>query len=224
MEEGSPSSQPYEETIKDAEEGEGDDCEMKLMEYRESEVTDESERGFCADSAVELGVEPSGELLVQVESEGGSPSSNVLSVVSDLMGPTEVDTQTSFVGPREPLGADRGDDRFGESVPEMSTDTRIYESKSLVSVPLMDSTQRMASMKMRAHTEWTTDEVEKTNIFSFWMIHNMKPSIEKETKELSATIISKKDVNGWIYMTVEVNHLRFFFLQIHKFHLNFFSH
>ena len=51
------------------------------------------------------------------------------------------------MGPREPLGADRGDDRFGESVPEMSTDTRIYESKSLVSVPLMDSTQRMASMK-----------------------------------------------------------------------------
>ena len=49
---------------------------------------------------------------------------------------------------------------------------------------LMDSTQRMASMKMRAHTEWTTDEVEKTNIFSFWMIHNMKPSIEKETNRI----------------------------------------
>ena len=32
--------------------------------------------------------------------------------------------------------------RFGSE-----TDTRIYESKSLVSVPLMDSTQRMASMK-----------------------------------------------------------------------------
>ena len=34
---------------------------------------------------------------MQVESEGGSPSSNVLSVVSDLMGP-------AGVGPREPLG------------------------------------------------------------------------------------------------------------------------
>ena len=92
---------------------------------------------------------------MQVESEGGSPSSNVLSVVSDLMGPTEVDTQTSFVGPREPLGADRGDDRFGESVPEMSTDTRIYNQESCIGAfDGLDSTDGVNERELCAKQVW----------------------------------------------------------------------